>query len=236
MLQKVLQLNETIVEDIMVPLVEIRSLPSNANVAELERLTLDTGYSRFPVYEKRIDKIIGVISLRKILTSEETENLSSERIKRLEILPFLDNDILFVPETKRVGELLYELSSSNIFMAGVVDEYGGMIGMVTVADLAEQIVGAFLDEREVEQSLLQRISSNEFECDGRLSLLDLSNELGFRIDRSYYETAAGLVLHLAGKVPEEGEIINYRGYKIKVLQVKQHRIMRLNFKNIGNRG
>jgi len=231
MLQMALELNEKPVETIMVPLVEIRSLPSNATVAELERLTLETGFSRFPVYEKRIDEIVGVVSLRQILASSEVKSLSEEALQKIEITPFLDRNLLFVPESKTVSELLSELRQQNIPMAVVVDEYGGMIGLVTIGDLAEQIVGSIRGEREQDSVMLQRISSSQFECDGRLDIRELEKHLGFRIENVGFETTAGLVLKLSGHIPVPGELVTYRGYLITVLEVKHHRICRLRFQS-----
>jgi putative hemolysin len=231
MLQMVLELNEKPVETIMVPLVEIRSLPSNATIAELERLTLETGFSRFPVYEKRIDEIVGVVSLRQILASAEVDGISEEALQKLEISAFLDRNLLYVPESKTVSELLHELRQQNIPMAVVVDEYGGMIGMVTIGDLAEQVVGSIRGEREQESVMIQRINASQFECDGRLDIRELEECLGFRIENVGFETAAGLVLKLTGHIPAPGEVVSYRGYLITVLEVKRHRITRLRFQS-----
>lgn len=231
MLQMALELNEKPVETIMVPLVEIRSLPSNATVAELERLTLETGFSRFPVYEKRIDEIVGVVSLRQILSSAEVKDLSEEALQKLEISSFLDRNLLFVPESKTVSELLHELRQQNIPMAVVVDEYGGMIGLVTIGDLAEQIVGSIRGDREQESALIRRLNASQFECDGRLDIRELEEYLGFRIENVGFETAAGLVLKLTGHIPALGEVVSYRGYLITVMEVKHHRICRLCFQS-----
>jgi putative hemolysin len=231
MLQMALELNEKPVETTMVPLVEIRSLPSNATVAELERLTLETGFSRFPVYEKRIDEIIGVVSLRQILASAEAGDLSEEALQKLEISSFLNRNLLYVPESKTVSELLHELRQQNIPMAVVVDEYGGMIGMVTIGDLAEQIVGSIRGEREQESVMVRRINASQFECEGRLDIRELEEYLGFRIENVGFETAAGLVLKLTGHIPKPGEVVSYRGYLITVLEVKRHRITRLRFQS-----
>ncbi len=231
MLQMTLELNEKPVETIMVPLVEIRSLPSNATVAELERLTHETGFSRFPVYEKRIDEIVGVVSLRQILAFSNAQGLSEEEFLKLKISSFLDRKLLFVPESKTVSELLYELRQQNIPMAVVVDEYGGMIGLVTIGDLAEQVVGNIRGDHEHESVLVQRISSSQFECDGRLDIRELEEYVGFRIENVGFETAAGLVLKLTGHIPVPGEVISYRGYLITVIEVKRHRICRLRFQS-----
>ncbi|MFA6928703.1 MAG: hemolysin family protein [Lentisphaeria bacterium] len=231
MLQMALEMNEKPVETIMVPLVEVRSLPNNATVAELERLTLESGFSRFPVYEKRIDEIVGVVSLRQILASPTTKNLSEEEFQKLEIVDFLDRSVLFVPESKTVSELLYELRQQNIPMAVVVDEYGGMIGVVTIGDLAEQIVGSIRGEREQEFVLVKPITPTMFECDGRLDIRELEGYLGFHIENVGFETTAGLVLKLTGHIPTLGEVISYRGYLITVLEVKHHRISRLHFQS-----
>ena len=106
-----------------------------------------------------------------------------------------------------------------------------MIGMVTIGDLAEQIVGSIRGEREQESVLVKRIDSLQFECDGRLDIRELEEYLGFRIDNVGFETTAGLVLKLAGHIPVPGEVVSYRGYLITILEVKHHRISRLRFQS-----
>ncbi len=105
-----------------------------------------------------------------------------------------------------------------------------MIGLVTVEDLAEQIVGNIQGEKEQESLLLHRIAKNSFECDGRLGIRELERWLGFRIDNQGYETAAGLILKLSGRIPQAGECFRFRGHIATVLEVKHHRISKLRFK------
>ncbi len=229
MLQMVLELDEKPVETVMIPLVEIRSLPHQARVADVQALTAATGYSRFPVYDGRINEIVGVVSLRQIVASRQALGLSEEELLQSRITPFIDRSISYVPESKTINELLYELRYQNIPMAVVVDEYGGMIGLVTVEDLAEQIVGNIQGEKEQESLLLKRISNSSFECDGRLDIRDLEKCLGFSIVNQGYETTAGLVLKLAGRIPKVGESFRFHNYKIVVLEVQHHRISKLSF-------
>ncbi|NLZ63370.1 MAG: HlyC/CorC family transporter [Lentisphaerae bacterium] len=229
MLQMVLELDQKPVETVMIPLVEIRSLALSARIADVQSLTAETGYSRFPVYDGRINEIIGVVSLRQIMASPKIAGMSAEVLMQSPIAAFVDRNISYVPESKGISELLCELRYQNLPMAIVVDEYGGMIGMVTIEDLAEQIVGNIQGEKEQESLLLQRIGNNAFECDGRLGIRDLERSLGFRIDNQGYETAAGLILKLAGRIPKAGDSFRFHGCTVDVLEVKHYRISKLRF-------
>ncbi|NLF93574.1 MAG: HlyC/CorC family transporter [Oligosphaeraceae bacterium] len=229
MLQMVLELDQKPVETVMIPLVEIRSLALNARVEDVQSLTAETGYSRFPVYDGRINEIVGVVSLRQIMASPKIAGMPEEVLLQSPIAAFVDRNISYVPESKGINELLFELRYQDLPLAVVVDEYGGMIGMVTVEDLAEQIVGNIQGEKEQESLLLQRIGSTAFECDGRLGIRELERSLGFRIDNQGYETAAGLILKLAGRIPKAGDSFRFHGCTVAVLEVKHHRISKLRF-------
>ncbi|NLZ59261.1 MAG: HlyC/CorC family transporter [Lentisphaerae bacterium] len=231
MLQMTLEMHERSIDSIMVPLVEIRSLPYNASFAELERLTAESGFTRLPVYDKRIDNIIGLVSLRRVLAAVEKLGLSEPQLQQLPIAAYIERNLLCVPETMAVSELLFALREQENPMTIVVDEYGGVIGLLTIGDLAEQVVGSIRDEREEEDKQFRRIDPNCFECDGRLELRELEKHLGLRIEKEGFETAAGLLLKLAGRIPKEGEHFSFANFMVTVLQVKGRRVSRLRFQS-----
>ena len=137
--------------------------------------------------------------------------------------------LLYVPESQPVNATLEELRRSSLTMAIVVDEYGGMTGMVTVEDLVEQIVGNLNDEREAEYYRVLRVSPDAFLCSGRMEIGVLEEYLGITIPNTGFETAAGLVLKLAGRIPSPGEKFLYRQIQITVIQVENHTVKRLKF-------
>ena len=226
MLQTVLELDQRPVETVMIPLIEIQSLPDTATLDDLRRLTAQTGFTHLLVYHERVDRITGAVCLKEIL-AQRPEDLSEEAFLRQDVKPFVNRKILFAPESQSVSTLLDELRKRSLPIAIVVDEYGGMTGMVTVEDLVELITGNLGDERDEANSGFRRISPNAFLCSGRMEIRDLEEQLGMDIPNQGFETTAGLVLKLAGKIPSPGEHYHYHHVSFTVLEVRQHRITKL---------
>ncbi|MBO7534638.1 MAG: HlyC/CorC family transporter [Victivallales bacterium] len=226
MLQMVLELDEKPVANAMTPLVDVCSLPASASVGDVEKMTMETGYSRFPVYNDRVDNIIGVIELRRLIKIEKQRNLDAETFRNQPILPFIDKSVLFVPESKPVNQMLAELRKHAIPMAVIVDEYGGMIGLVTIEDLAQQIIGSIQDYGEEDEQPVHK-SPNEMICDGRTAIREIEDFFDIEIDNEGFETVAGLILKLAGHIPKGGEFFKSPPLKLTVLQTEQHRISKV---------
>lgn len=230
MLQMVLGLDTKPIETVMVPLVDVRSAPLTASIADLEALGAQTGFSRFPVFDGRVDDIVGIVSLRQCLYDQPLRNGDdAARLQSQKITPYVNRNVLFVPESKSVTELLYELRYQHIPMAVVVDEHGGVVGLITIEDLVAEIVGGIHDARNQESEMIRVISAQHFECDGKTDIRDIEEHLGFTIANQGYETAAGLVLKLAGCIPKAGDRFNYENWTIEVLDVRRHRVVKLRF-------
>lgn len=228
MMQSLLELDKCPVETSMVPLIEIRSLPDTAEVGDALRESADSGFQHLPIYHERVDCIVGVVNCRDLL-AHLSEGDSEEQFLRRPLKPFVTKKLLYVPESQPVNATLEELRRSSLTMAIVVDEYGGMTGMVTVEDLVEQIVGNLNDEREAEYYRVLRVSPDAFLCSGRMEIGVLEEYLGITIPNTGFETAAGLVLKLAGRIPSPGEKFLYRQIQITVIQVENHTVKRLKF-------
>ncbi len=228
MLQTVLEIDQRPVETVMIPLIEIQSLPDTATLGEVWKHTAETGFNHLLIYHERVDRIIGSVSFKEVL-AQRPENLSEEDFLRQQVKPFVNRKLLFAPESQSVSTLLDELRRRPIPIAIVVDEYGGMTGMVTAEDLVELITGNLGDERDEANSGLLRIAPNAFLCSGRMEIRDLEELLGMDIPNQGFETAAGLVLKLAGKIPAPGEHYQFHHVVITVLEVRQHRIVKLKF-------
>lgn len=223
MLQTVIELDEKPVADAMTPLVDVCTLPETATVGDVENMTMETGFSRFPVYKDRVDNVIGVIELRKLLAAEKQYDGKHDDFRKEPIAPNIDTSVLFVPETKPINQMLVELRKHKLPMAVVIDEYGGMIGLVTIEDLAQQIIGSLLDYGEDdEQPVLT--SPNEMLCDGRTPIREIEDFFDLEIDNEGFETVAGLILKLAGHIPSVGETFKSPPLKLTVLATEQHRI------------
>ena len=234
-ISSVLEFDNKPIETVMVPLVDVKSLPTTATLNDVIKLSKATGYTRFPVYESRIDEIIGIISLRKCLytlqfiDSEEHYNqVVSQPIGRL-----IDRNVSFVPESMTAGAVLNDLRNRHNPMMVVVDEYGGVVGVVTSEDLIGLLVGGIADLRNQAGTTIRKVSEGVFECDGKTDIRELEAVLGLRIENQGYETAAGLALKLSGSIPRKGTVISYRGYSIRILEIQKHRIVSLRFSKEG---
>jgi len=224
MIRSVLELRERPVSTVMVPLVDIASLEANASVAALEALAAERGFARFPVHEGRVDNIIGIVSVADVLRAGDVENPDATSIA-----PCVRRGVTYVPETKSVGDLLRELRYSDAPMAIVVDEHGGVVGLATTQDLVEEIIGRIRDERLDGPSAAAADDGAVLECDGRMDIKEIFDRTGLHIEHEGFETAAGLVAKLTGRIPQAGESIDLGTHRVEILDATPRRITRLRF-------
>ena len=238
MIQSVFDLDNQAVSSVMVPLVDIVSVPSTATTGTVESLAAQTGYSRFPVHEGRVDNVVGVVSLADVLYGQAVAEEGGEGVPvgdlRLpspesSVAPFVRKNVTFVPETKPVGALLRELRYTRIPMAIAVDEHGGVVGLATTEDLVEEIVGEIKDERDPESSQIAKASAATFECDGKFEIDELCEQLGVYVEKDGFETVGGLLMKLTGRIPEAGQKIDFQDFQIEVLDADQRRVKRARF-------
>jgi CBS domain containing-hemolysin-like protein len=218
MIHSFLDLQQQTVERMMVPLVKIVAVPQNTDVETFMNIASESGFSRVPVYDGRIDNIIGIVNLLDVIYAEDDIQTIGSLIRR---------DVQFVPESKNMSILLKELQKSRNTMVFVVDEYGGIIGLVTVEDLVEEIVGEFADERDMDLNIRQ-IDSKTLECEGRTEI-ETMNELflGLKIPSGNYETIAGYILSRTGTIPEKDTQIETNQLIISVEEVNRRSIQKV---------
>ena len=226
MLRTVFHLDQRPVSAMMTPLVDVRSLPLTATVADAEAMATDSLHARFPVFDRRVDEIVGILDLREVL---HQRSLNPQVTGDSPVAPFVDRQPVFVPESKSVVHLLADLRYQKTPMIVVVDEHGGVTGIVTVRDLVEEIVGELHDERDHPDHSFQRIGDEVLECEGRMDVRELADHLALEIVPDGYETAAGLVLKLAGRIPKTGDVFPLDGYDVEILAMERRRITRLRF-------
>ncbi len=229
MLQALFDLDRRPVSSVMTPLVEVHSVPETATVGELEQLSIRTGLSRFPIFRDRVDNIVGIVDLRAVLCRARKAR-DSEPGRPL--APFVRTDVAFVPENKSAASLLHELQFQDLPMAIVVDEHGGVVGIVTAEDLIEEIVGEIHDERDRPEKGITQVGDTAYECDGRTEVRELRERLDIDIEAGSFQTAAGLVLKLAGRIPHAGETFRLDGYEVEVLELEGRRVARLRFRRV----
>ena len=219
MIDRVLDLETMTLEKVMTPLVDVVALPITASVGEFYKVVARTGYSRIPIYEKRIDNLVGIVNVLDVLY---------DRFAPAAITPHVKRNIQHEPESKRVYSLLRELKQSRKAMVFVVDEYGGVVGLVTIEDLVEEILGDIRDEKDVEEAegILQ-ISEKVIECDGKAEIPFLNNTYGMSIPQGDYNTIAGYIIALTERIPKQGETIDTKDLRMVILDADKKSIRRI---------
>ncbi|HEY0670015.1 MAG TPA: hemolysin family protein [Sphingobacteriaceae bacterium] len=211
LIKNVFDFNERVVKNIMVPRTKISGLEINTPSSELLNIIVREGYSRIPVYDETIDKIVGVVHAKDILPilADQKELILQDIIRK----PY------FIPETKKINDLLSELQLKRIQIAIVLDEFGGTAGMVTVEDIVEELVGDIQDEYDDDKPDVEKVSETEFIINASATIYDVNEYLPHDLPEDEdYDTIAGLVGHLFGKIPEVGENKEFNGYIFTILK------------------
>lgn len=219
LLRSLVEFRETMVREVMTPRPDIVAISADATLGELHALVREQQYSRLPVYGESLDNIVGLISIKDLLLSnaEPTQPITP-----------LIRPTYFVPETKRVPELLKEFQRKRVQAAIVVDEYGGTAGLVTLEDLLEEIVGEIRDEYDVESEAVQEEPNGSFVFSGRTHIRELADRLKVEISSGEgYETVGGYLLAHVGRVPAVGETFEIDGLSVEVLEAERRRITRV---------
>jgi putative hemolysin len=220
MIRGVFGLEETAVREIMTPRTDIVALEVDAEPREALRLAADRGYSRLPVYEGNLDQIVGVVYVKDLIRFLAL-GLDLPRLREIARKPF------FVPESKRIDDLLTDMRKQRTHLAIVVDEYGGTAGLATIEDLLEEIVGEIEDEHDIGEPQVVRLSETEAVMDGRVDIDELNDIFHTDIESDEFDTVGGCVLHLLGRMPEVGDEAATDGVQIRVLAVDGHRVRRV---------
>lgn len=217
MIQNVLKSETRTIENVMIPLINIAALPETATVEEFYSKVAETGYSRIVVFEERVDNIVGFVNMLDVLYARKRPDT---------IKSFVRKNVSYEPETRQALPLLKQLQKTRNQMAFVVDEYGGVVGMITVEDLVEEIVGEIFNENEPPDTI-REISKSIMECDGTVEINELNRHYDFLIPEGDYETIAGYVLHLTQKIPRQGEYVEAGAIRIMVLETDERKVKKV---------
>ncbi len=220
MIDNIFELNDTTVREVMVPRIDIVAIEADATVATATRMVLEGGQSRVPVYEDTLDEIVGLLYAKDLLRAMAAGQ-PSRPVRELVRKPY------FVPETKRLDDLLRELQKQRVHLAIVVDEYGAVAGLVTIEDLVEEIIGDIKDEYDVEEQLFERVGDNEFIVDAKISIGDFGELVGRELPEGEYDTLGGFVYAQLDKIPTIGDTIKYEDLTITVLDTKGRRVRKV---------
>ncbi len=222
LIHSIVEFGDTTVNEVMTPRTEIVALSATATVREARDLIVESKYSRLPVYREQIDNVEGIVYVRDLL------QCWSEDAACDTIAPLL-RPAYFVPETKHVSELLTEMQKARVQLAMVIDEYGGVAGLVTVEDILEEIVGEIEDEDTETDEIVEIIEAGGgyYEMPGSIEIGKIERLFDIEIEDDDFTTIAGLVTSESGRVPRAGEHLNFHGLDVEVLDADERRINRL---------
>jgi CBS domain containing-hemolysin-like protein len=222
MIRRVFAFTEAVVEDAMVPLIHVVAVPENLTVAEAADRMIKSGHSRLPLYKERIDDITGVVLHQDLMNEENWERPVSE----------IARPPLFVPESKRVDHLLLDLRRARLRMAVAVDEYGGSVGIITVEDLLEEIVGDIEDEMDRETPRVRRVGEREWIAVGHAEREHLEEKVQLQLPDGDFETVAGFILTRTGRIPKVGEQVESQGHLLTVNKANDRAIQEVHIRKL----
>ncbi len=222
MVHKVFEFGDRPVREVMTQRTEITWIEVGTKLADFLNIYRNQPHSRFPVYKESPDNVVGVLSIKDFLMAEASHSLSRE-----DTIDSLVRPAYFVPETKRLGELLGEMRDNHYYLALIVDEFGGIAGIITLEQLAEEIVGSIGDELAGSGREFTTIDANTFEVDGGLRVEEANDELGTELPTGDYETVAGFVLFHLGHIPKQGEQFKYKNLKLLITEMRGMKIEKI---------
>jgi CBS domain containing-hemolysin-like protein len=216
-IDSVLEFTDAIVREVMVPRADIVTIDRHADVAALAALAAESGLSRYPVTDGPDGDIVGIVLAKDVLGAHAAG-------QEVAAVGEFAREIFFVPETKRASDLLREMQTSKLHLGLVVDEFGDMVGLISIEDLLEELVGEIADEHDEEEDLIKPNGDGSYVVDARADVSELALALGVSLPDDEWDTVGGLVLGLAGRLPEEGEQFEINGLLLEVIRLQGRRV------------
>jgi putative hemolysin len=220
LIHSIIDFGDTVVREVMVPRTDMVAVESTAKISDVVEIAINAGFSRIPVYGQGIDDIVGVAFIKDLIRAER-EGKSDQPVSTIM------REAHFVPETKRVSELMREMQRDKFHLAIVVDEYGGTSGLVTLEDLIEELVGEIEDEYDVEEPPVEQLPNGDVRVTARMSIDQVNELVGANLPEGDWDTVGGLVYSLLGHVPTEGESVDSDGHRLTAERVQGRRIGRV---------
>jgi CBS domain containing-hemolysin-like protein len=225
LIHSIIEFGDTVVREVMVPRPDMVAVEGRAPVSDVIEVAIASGFSRLPVYEQGIDDIVGVVFVKDLLKAER-EGRAEAAVRDIA------RECHFVPETKRVAELLPEMQREKFHLAIVVDEYGGTAGLATLEDLIEELVGEIVDEYDVEEAPIETLPNGDVRVNARLAVDELNDLLQADLPEGDWDSVGGLLLNALGHVPTEGESVDVDGHRLTAERVQGRRIGRVRVSKI----
>ena len=231
LIHNVFEFDDKEVKDIMTHRKNIVSLDGNMSFIDAIEFIIDTGKSRFPVYENDVDSIIGVLHIKDAFTFFEKNEVYRSSIKDID---GLIRPVDFIPETVNINDLFKKMQSKKSHLAMVVDEYGQISGLIAMEDILEELVGNIEDEHDEEENYIRKRDDETFIMDGMTEFSDVKEALSLPVEDDAYETLNGFIISLSDKIPEEGDktVISAYGYKFSVMSVEDKVIKQVMIKKL----
>ena len=220
LIESIIDFGDTVVREVMVPRTDMVTVARDFRVVDAMEIVIMNGYSRIPVTGEGIDDIVGILYAKDLMRAER------DGLADAEVAPLL-RPAHFVPETKRVAELMREMQAEQFHMAIVVDEYGGTAGLATLEDLIEELVGEIVDEYDVEDPLVEPLPGGDVRVNARMPIDELNDLLHIELPEGDWDTVGGLFYNLVGHVPTEGETVDLDGHRLRAERVQGRRIGRV---------
>jgi putative hemolysin len=225
LLQSIVDFGDTLVREVMTPRPDIVAIDANATLPELRTLLREQGYSRVPVFKDSLDNVLGFVFVKDVIQV-------TDEGARPGAVAALMRPAYFVPETKRVSDLLKEFQRQQVQIAIVVDEYGGTAGVVTLEDLLEEIVGEIRDEYDRESEAIVDEGEGVFLASGKAAIDAVSERLGVTIEREGFDTIGGYVLSRLGRVPAVGETFEMDGLGVEIVDAERRRVHKVRIRRL----
>ena len=222
MLHNVFEFGDHPVEEVVIPRTDVIWIEKGTKLGDFLKTYSQYPYTRFPVYEEMTDNVVGTLSIKDVLMARAKGELNDETL-----IDGLIGPVVFAPASKRIGKLFTEMQHKGNQMAVVVDEYGGIAGIVTLKQLLAQVVGRFGDELYQRAEEFQAIDEHTYDVDGSMRIEEISESLGLNLASGDYETVAGLVLNRLGHIPKEGEQLRQGDLKLVVKEMKGVKIEKI---------
>ena len=226
MIYSIFQFSETMTKEIMVPRMDVQAMDVNTSIRQARQDFINAGHSRVPVYDDSIDNVIGLLYAKDLLAIVDGDDtIANQR--------HLIRPAYFVPEAKKVDELLTEMQARGVHMALVVDEYGGVVGVVTLEDIMEEIVGEIRDEYdEGEDNLYEVLPEGGYVIQGKAAIDEVNEITGLNLSDEYADTLGGYIYSQLGRVPQLGETLRHDNFEFTVEEVKARRILKVKVQEI----
>ncbi len=220
LIHSIFEFGDTIVREVMVPRPDIVAIESDKTLRDVQALVLEHGYSRIPVFNEDLDDVVGMVFAKDVLKAlhQGKQDMPLRDIVR---------EAHFVPESKKVADLLREMQKEKFHIALVTDEYGSVSGLVTLEDLLEELVGEIADEYDTEEPEIEQVSADRFRVDGKLSIGEVNEILDVELPDEEWDTVGGLMLGLLGQIPDQGEEVTFQHLRFTAEQVNGRRISKI---------